>query len=217
MKRSVIILLVLVLVVSFPIAAMAAGGDGSGSGSGDGPKVESASVEEGGVIAPTDSIVLTFSNNVVNAGVREKNGGLVTLTDASGHAVEIDVVMADDQVEPDKKRIIEVSPKAALEAGVYTLTAKAGITAKNGTEMKQDFVLTFTVAAPETATAPVKPEPAAEPSKAEPTAEPAKPAEAAPAAEPAAPAKQGVSPVVWVFVAAVAVVAAVVLVRKKKA
>lgn len=147
MKRMISIFLTLLLVAGLPLAALAEGGDESGSGKGsDGFGVDTASVEEGGVIAPTDTITLTFTNNVVNAKVKEANAALIELTDALGNPVEIDVVMADDQIEPDLKRVIEVVPKNPLAPGEYTLTAKAGITAKNGTAMEKDFVLNFSVA-----------------------------------------------------------------------
>lgn len=148
MTERFVSLLLAALLLCCAMPALAEGGDGTGGGKGEALKVEKTSVAEGGTLAPTDAITLEFGKNVVNAKVREKNASLISLADAAGNPVEIDVVMADDQIEPDKKRIIEVVPKSPLPAGVYTLTVKSGVTAKNGTETAEDFVLTFTVAAP---------------------------------------------------------------------
>ena len=149
------------------ITAQAAGGSGGGNGGGNGGgsgdgtgggktetlAVESASVEDGAVLAPEDAITLVFSKNVVNSSVKETNLPLFTVTDDSGAAVEITVTMADDQIEPDKKNDVVIAPADTWADGAYTLTAQAGITSKSGDVMEQDYTLTFSVAAAADSTA----------------------------------------------------------------
>ena len=110
----------LAVLMMLSITAQAAGGNGGGNGGGSGDgtgggktealTVESASVEDGAVLAPEDAITLVFTKNVVNSSVKENNLPLFTVTDDSGAAVEITVTMADDQIEPDKKNDVVIAP-----------------------------------------------------------------------------------------------------------
>ncbi len=150
----------LAVLMMLSITAQAAGGTGGGNGGGNGGgsgdgtgggkaealTVESASVEDGAVLAPEDAITLVFTKNVVNSSVKENNLPLFTVTDDSGAAVEITVTMADDQIEPDKKNDVVIAPADTWAEGAYTLTAQAGITSKSGDVMEQDYTLTFSVA-----------------------------------------------------------------------
>lgn len=155
MKKGVLVGLAFVLALAMPAVALAAGGNGSGGGNGGGGgkgggsseplTVSAASIEEGASIAAGDSITLTFSKNVCDSAVREANAGLVSLATVEDVAVEADVVLADDQIEPEKKNDITVTPKAPLAPGSYVLTAKAGITSKSSDVLAQDYLLTFTV------------------------------------------------------------------------
>lgn len=143
----------LAVLMMLSITAQAAGGDGTGGGKAEALTVESASVEDGAVLAPEDAITLVFSKNVVNSSVKETNLPLFTVTDDSGAAVEITVTMADDQIEPDKKNDVVIAPADTWAEGAYTLTAQAGITSKSGDVMEQDYTLTFSVAAAADSTA----------------------------------------------------------------
>lgn len=90
-------------------------------------------------------IELTFNKNVVNMKVAEQNATCFTLMDAEENAVEIEVVMADDQIEPEKKRIIVVEPAAPLAPNAsYALIISEALTAKNGETLGEDVSLTFT-------------------------------------------------------------------------
>lgn len=158
----------LAVLMMLSITAQAAGGNGGGNGGGTGGgsrdgtgggktealTVESASVEDGAVLAPEDAITLVFTKNVVNSSVKENNLPLFTVTDDSGAAVEITVTMADDQIEPDKKNDVVIAPADTWAEGAYTLTAQAGITSKSGDVMEQDYTLTFSVAAADDTAAP---------------------------------------------------------------
>lgn len=95
-------------------------------------------------VALNESIILTFSNNVINASVRDNNAGCFRLL-CAGKEVAIDVVMADDQVQPDQKRIITIDPKEPLQKGRrYTLQISKDLTAKNGNSLGSDMNIAFT-------------------------------------------------------------------------
>lgn len=205
MKRLFAFLMAIALAILMPVHAFAAGGNGSGGGKGNGSgggsaealTVESASIEDGAQIGSKDTITLVFSKNVCNQSVRENNAQLVTLTDSTGSPVAVDVVLCDDQIEPEKKNNIEITFTEPLTAGSYTLTAQAGITSKSGAVMAKDYVLTFTVSgdAVETTEAPA----------------------ATPTETPKAANKDGNSSAIVIGVIVLAVVAggAVVLLKKK--
>ena len=61
------------------------------------------------------------------------------------HRAGIQVVMADDQIQPDQKENVVIQLPQDLADGSYTLTAAAGVTSKSGEAMKEDYTLTFTV------------------------------------------------------------------------
>ncbi len=90
-------------------------------------------------------IEFTFSNNVVNMKVSEQNMTCFTLLDAENNKVEIDVIMADDQIEPEKKRIISVTPVSALKPQTsYSLLIAETLAAKNGNTLEKGIGITFT-------------------------------------------------------------------------
>ena len=111
MKKLLALLMAMTMVLLMSVNAFAAGGDGSGGGKGNGSgggsdeamSVESASVEDGAVIGAEDSITLVFSKNVCHKSVRDLNMILAVLTDSEGNEIAIEVVLCDDQIEPDKK------------------------------------------------------------------------------------------------------------------
>jgi len=169
MKKALSILAAFLLVLCMPALAFAEGGNGSGGGNGGGGGngsgggngggagnplvVESASIDDGAEIAVGDSITLVFSKNVCEASVRDANMALAKVTDAQGADVAATVVLADDQVEPDKKNDMVITFEEPLAAGDYTLTAQAGITSKSGDVLAEDYVLHFSVAADQAASA----------------------------------------------------------------
>lgn len=106
--------------------------------------LDSSSVTNGQTqVSVTASIDLVFSNNVINATVRENNMGCFSLMRGNDQ-VAIDIVMADDQVQPDLKRIIHIVPKQALEKGQsYKLILTHALAAKNGSTLEKDITIAF--------------------------------------------------------------------------
>ena len=164
MKRIFAALIALVLALSTGVCALAEGGDGSGGGSGNPLTLDWSTVPDGSTDVPTDvTITLTFTKNVVNFTVRDNNMGCFTLVDSGGSRVPIAVIMGDDQVDPNVKRIISISPDTLSPGETYTLIISGGLQAKNGTYLGSDIALTFTTAGEVEAPPPAEEMPAEEP------------------------------------------------------
>jgi len=130
--------LVIVLLVMMALSGTAFAGDNPVT-------LDSSSVEDGAADVPVDaSITLVFTNNVVNKKIADNNKSCITLS-GGGQDVALDFEMADDQIEPDKKRDIIVSPAEPLAEGTkYTLTISKELTGKNGIPLGEDIAITFT-------------------------------------------------------------------------
>ena len=95
---------------------------------------------------PLDSIItLAFSNNVVNFSVSEANCECFELKTVSGSTVPVEIVMADDQVEPEKKREIIIKPVDQFHAETeYELIISSSLQGKNGKTLGSDQIIRFT-------------------------------------------------------------------------
>jgi len=140
-------LFVLLLVSScllFPFTAYAAGGEG-------GALTLSSSTpanNEHNVKLPVE-INLTFSNNVVNMNVKDENLKCFSLASSDGTNIPIEVKMADDQVQPDKKREVILIPKQDLKLNTaYTITISSALKSKNGDSLGKDVKVTFDTGKP---------------------------------------------------------------------
>ncbi len=227
MKKLCSIVVAFMLALCMPVLAFGAQGDGTGGGGGNGSGggtgggsaaplvVESASIEDGAQVKADDSITLVFSKNVCEAGVRDANMALASVKDAQGVDVPVTVVLADDQVEPDKKNDMVIKFNEPLKEGAYTLTAKAGITSKSGDTLAEDYLLHFTVASQEQSASA-----SAASASASSSSSSVSSSAAAPASSGSNAGKQGgpdfVVPVVIGIVAVVVIAIVVVLVKKNK-
>lgn len=90
-------------------------------------------------------IKLLFNKNVINFTVKDNNEECFSIKDAKGKEIPINVIFADDQVEPDKKREIILSPKEPFsENTVYTVHISPKLKAKNGDSLDRDVSISFT-------------------------------------------------------------------------
>ena len=155
---STFLALLMLLFSAFPAFAEGGNGDGTGDGAGrENPlTLASSSVpDDAQNVDPNARIVLTFTKNVVHFNVKENNLQCFSVTDSKGNAFPIRVVMGDDQVDPEAKRIVTIVPQSPDRAGeTYTLTVKKGLTAKNEENvLEEDVNLRFTIRAQTTAAA----------------------------------------------------------------
>lgn len=140
-------------------SAFAAGGDGSGGGSGSGGNsaepltLVSVTPASGTTdVAPNTSITLEFSKNIAYATVRDGNIKAVSLW-SEGTQVPAEVAMADDQVQPELKNFITITPKEPLkEKTEYAVKVDTTLTSKSGNGLTVPIELKFTTSGSNTAT-----------------------------------------------------------------
>lgn len=146
-KASLLVsFLIAALVVIFcVIPAVAGEGDGTGGGQGNPLTLVSSSLADGQKdVSLSPQMTLTFSKNVVNMSVKDNNQNCFTLSSANGIQIPIKVTMADDQMEPEKKQIIVVSPATKLSPGTqYILKILPGLTSKSGVTLGQTVSINF--------------------------------------------------------------------------
>lgn len=123
-------------------------GDGSGGGKNQ-PLALVTSVPAHGqsnVSLPVE-IKLTFNKNVVYMMVRDNNQKCFALYSQDGQQVPADIVMADDQVEFEKRRDVIVKPRVGLQPStIYTVKVSPQLESKSGVNLGQQAVVSFTTA-----------------------------------------------------------------------
>lgn len=156
MKTKVLSVIATFLIIAIgvvqPINVFAAGEEGTGTGTGTGSSdplaVVSATIQDGQKdVSPSQEITFVFSKNVANLTVKENNEKSFTVTDHSGKPVGFTVLIADDQLEREKRNDINIIIDGGLKAGEdYTIAISKNIMAKNGESLDQDYTYGFTVA-----------------------------------------------------------------------
>lgn len=138
-----------VLVLTIALSLLFSVGQGfaeGGQGGGNNPlTLEEVTPNDGASGVAVDSqIKFTFSNNVINMKVKENNKICFSLKDNDGKNIPFDIVMADDQIEKDKKNDIILVPTNGLEEGKeYSVTVSSTLQAKNGKSLEEDIIVTF--------------------------------------------------------------------------
>lgn len=90
-------------------------------------------------------IKLLFNKNVINFTVKDNNEKCFSIKDEKGKEIPINVIFADDQIEPDKKREIILGPKGQFSEGTtYTIHISPELKAKNGDSLERDISISFT-------------------------------------------------------------------------
>ncbi len=84
---------------------------------------------------------------MINMSVSEKNQKCFSLHSTDGKQIPIKVLMADDQMAPEKKRIIIISPTAQLSPDTqYTVKISPDLSSKSGVTLGQPVSITFATA-----------------------------------------------------------------------
>lgn len=134
-----------------PGFAAAADGDGGGDGSGGGKQqplvIESVVPADGSAgVALTPEIKITFNKNVCYMTVRESNRNCFSMWTGNTR-IPIEVIMADDQVEREKRNDAIVKPLQKLQAGtLYRIEIAPNMESKSGVTLGQKATVTFTTA-----------------------------------------------------------------------
>lgn len=153
MKKSLsacfTLMLSILFIVNFQVTAYAnGGGDGSGNGKNRGEKalvLETSSIENNAKdVELNEAIKLTFSNNIVHMSVAESNQKMIKLLDETGSELEINVEMADDQIEREKRNDVIVTARESLKEGSsYKLLVDQAFQAKNGSTLAEPIEINF--------------------------------------------------------------------------
>lgn len=150
MKKYIIfsILFVLSAWLAF-LPSFAENGDGTGGGKNEPLALLSSSPANGQTdVTLNAQIVMGFSKNVINMTVRDNNMKCFALYNEKGEAVPIKVLMADDQIEPEKKREVIIAPEENLKEGTrYQVKISASLQSKSGVTLKNDVFINFTTVA----------------------------------------------------------------------
>lgn len=146
----------MIMLIFLSLPALAGEGDGSGGGQGEPLRLDSSSPYNGQSGVPTDVLItMTFNKNVVNMTVSDNNLNCFSLYAADGSKIPVEVIMADDQVEPEKKRIISLQPLQELKQNTaYTVKVSSVLQSKSGNIMGGDLNITFITAKDSTAAGP---------------------------------------------------------------
>ncbi|NMB27567.1 MAG: Ig-like domain-containing protein [Tissierellia bacterium] len=99
-----------------------------------GPELVESIPQIGATSVSVDTeIYLLFNKNVVNMNVKENNRNNIKLIDGDGKEVPIEIVFADDQIEPEKRREIIIKPVEPLaKSSTYKVQIFPDFMAKNG-------------------------------------------------------------------------------------
>lgn len=148
LRKTLIITLALLCSIILVLPVLAGQGDGSGGGKSQPLALLSSSPadEQKDVALPVE-IKMTFSKNVVYMTVRDNNSKCFTMYSQDGKQVPIEVIMADDQIEFDKRRDIVVKPLQELQTGTtYIVKVAPQLESKSGVNLGKETTLTFTTA-----------------------------------------------------------------------
>ena len=124
-------------------------GDGTGGGSDEPLMLVSATPAKDAADVAVDAVItLEFSKNVAYATVREANLKAVTLWNGNTQ-VPAEIAMADDQLQPDLRDFITITPAEALKQGTtYIVNVDTTLSSKSGDVLVQPLEISFRTAAP---------------------------------------------------------------------
>ena len=142
----------LLFALLWPAFAAAANGGGAGDGSGGGQNqplmVEKVVPADGATgVSLNPEIKITFNKNVCYMTVRENNRNCFSMW-AGNTRIPIEVIMADDQVERDKRNDTIVKPLQQLQPGTEYRIEIAPIWSPKRGYFRQEGYYYFTTAAP---------------------------------------------------------------------
>ncbi len=144
-KIYIFLILTITISLLLPFSSHADNGDGSGGGH-DNPFALVSSYPSNGqkdVALPVE-IKLSFSKNVINMSVKDNNQKCFSLQSSDGKVIPIEVIMADDQIEPEKKRDVLLKPLQKLNPGIgYTVKIAAGLMSKSGVTLGKTVAIIF--------------------------------------------------------------------------
>jgi hypothetical protein len=137
-----------VIICSAGLSVLAAEDDVSGGGQGEPLRLVSSTPTDGQKDVPINKeIKLIFNKNIVNAVVRDKNTACFVLAASDGNKIPVEVIMADDQVNPEQSDQVTMKPSRELKPGtLYQVKILSQLKAKNGVGLNRDNIISFVTA-----------------------------------------------------------------------
>lgn len=142
---------VIVLISSQTAGNQVWAGDGNGDGSGGGQKnplaIESSLPVDGATgVTGLEYIKIVFNKNVAYMTIRDKNMQCISLW-FNEQRIPAEVIIADDQIEREKRNDILVKPKQPLQAGnTYRVEIAPELQSKSGVTLGKKATISFTMA-----------------------------------------------------------------------
>lgn len=139
--------LLIVLLLSCSFFSQLVSAEGGTGGNKDEPlSLVTSSITNGETnISIKPTIKLTFNKNIVNMSVSENNKTYFTIQKADGQTIPIDVVLADDQIEFEKRNDAVLIAKADLENGTnYSIVISPLLKSKSGISLGNEIRISFT-------------------------------------------------------------------------
>lgn len=137
----------LFILINSTIISLAANGDGSGNGGNQGEPLTlaSASITDGQNNVPLKpQIKLVFSKNVVNMTIRDANKKCFSLLNDKGNNISIQVEMADDQIDFEKRDDVLITPtKNLLPGSRYIIKIAPDLQSKSGVKLGKEIRISF--------------------------------------------------------------------------
>lgn len=140
-------LCILVLSTIFSLQTVSAeGGEGSGGGKSEPLALVSSSIVNGETnVSLKPEIKLTFSKNIVNMKVVENNKNCFSLITADGSPVPFSLILADDQIDFERRNDAVIIPKVDLNPGTtYSVKISSSLQSKSGVTTGKETKITFT-------------------------------------------------------------------------
>lgn len=141
-KTGVVVLLSLLLCICTMSTMFAHGGGGSNNPF----SLKTSNPKDGQKKVSIDSdIILNFSKNVVNIIIKDNNEKCFKMLDEDGQAIPIEIIMADDQIDREKRNDIILAPKEPLGHGkTYTVIVAKDLMSKSGVTLENEVTISFT-------------------------------------------------------------------------
>ena len=138
MKKILVFAMIMIMMLSMTVFA------GDNNGQSQLMMKETIPADGAEDIPVNQEIKLSFSNNVINSTIMENNMTCLQLVDSDGNDIDIAIFMADDQIHPDQKRDIIITPAVNLaENMTYTLKINGDLSGKNGNTLGEELTVSF--------------------------------------------------------------------------
>lgn len=137
------ILIVLIFTTMSPVY-----GQGNSSGGGKSNAFDFVESSPGNLarnVELNSLVKLLFNKNVVHFTVKDNNAKCFSIKNEKGEEIPIEIIFADDQIEPDKKREIILRARDPFaENTTYTIDISPELRAKNGSSLDKNVSISFT-------------------------------------------------------------------------